>query len=71
MQLYSYATDFYLKFISEKTHVLITLVRCELVLDEAINMCTVLYCIDGVVIAAKCTATFSRYIVLLGREYAD
>ena len=24
----------------------------------------VLYCIDGVVIAAQCTATFSRYIVL-------
>ena len=37
----------------------------------------VLYCIDGMVIAAQCTATFSRSIVipriyvLLGREYAD
>ena len=35
-----------------------------------------LYCIEGVVIAAPCTATFSRSIVLpriwvLGREYAD
>ena len=26
--------------------------------------CTVLYCIEGVVIAAQCTATFSRSIVL-------
>ena len=33
----------------------------------------VLYCIDGVVIAAQWTATFLRSIVLprLGREYAD
>ena len=37
----------------------------------------VLYCIDGVVIAAQCTAIFLRSIVaprmevLLGREYAD
>ena len=35
-----------------------------------------LYCINGVVIAAQCTATFLRSIVLpriwvLGREYAD
>ena len=35
-----------------------------------------LYCFDGVVIAAQCTATFLRSIVLpriqvLGREYAD
>ena len=39
--------------------------------------CIVLYYIDGVVIAAQCTATFSKSIVLpqililLGREYAD
>ena len=39
--------------------------------------CIVLYCIDGVVIAAQCTTTFYRSIVLpqiqvlLGREYAD
>jgi hypothetical protein len=37
----------------------------------------VLYCIEGVVIAAQCTATFSRSIVLprilvlLGHEYAN
>ena len=37
----------------------------------------VLYCIDGVVIAAQCTATFSisivlpRILVLLGGEYDD
>ena len=37
----------------------------------------VLYCFDRVVIAAQCTATFSRSIVLprilllLGREYAE
>jgi hypothetical protein len=37
----------------------------------------VLYCIDGVVIVAQCSATFLRSIVLpriwvlLGREYAD
>ena len=38
----------------------------------------VLYCNNGVVIAAQCTATFLRSIVLpefryslLGREYAD
>ena len=32
-----------------------------------------LYCIDGVVIAAQCTETFSKAIVLpqQGREYAD
>ena len=38
--------------------------------------CIVLYCIEGVVIAAQCTATFSRSIVLpqievLEREKAD
>ena len=39
--------------------------------------CKVLYCIEGVVISAQCTATFSRSIlfpriyVLLRREYAD
>jgi hypothetical protein len=37
----------------------------------------VLYCIEGVVFAAQCTATFSKSIalpriwVLLGREYTD
>ena len=39
--------------------------------------CIALYCIEGVFIAAQCTATFSRSIVLpriyvlLGCEYAD
>ena len=45
--------------------------------DNNNDSIVLMYCIEGVVIAVQCTATFSRFIVLLliqvllGREYGD
>ena len=53
----------------ENIYVGITLIRGFYVNDTKKQLIIVLYYINGVVIAAQCTATFLRSIVLLKSRY--